>query len=407
LSELAVPSVLVDFPVGYGHLTVNGFEGRWLNVVEPGKDPPAAVEIDLRNVKYLDQEFLLYLVALVSGRERQKLGTLLALPTASHSLDFLRSWGLPEALATVTGRPFARLLTGESAARFSTVDSDLPRYVRAIDTPGGGREQLLPRSFFRITPINLVDHTPEEAASIVKSTHLDGHLQEVLNRHLYGRGEWWASEVMHEAVLNAGMHGGATKSFTSSQLMLGSPAEEARVPRELVMSIWDNGDSFAQTLQAAFRKHKSVWAPSFGLDDSEFRGMIEDKVTGTSGPLELSARVRSMPKQQELQILAAFFLGVTSLPLESGRASRPGRRLTRAALPRGAQEYGGAGLYLFRRTIIDSFRGSFMYASGPFRVRVHRKKDAKEYTATVLRLRESDPQVHGNLLIARVPLRTR
>ncbi len=391
--------------VGSGYVDIARLDSAWNEVIETRAQVQAEVLLDLSRATYVDQEVLLYLVALIDQRKRQRQPTSLALPSQDATVDFLRAWQLPEAIRAVTNRAFESFLDEHDRKIFSALQRVPSRYLQVVNVPGGGRETLLPASFFAITPVRLGD-SAQAAASLVRDAWLDEHVKGVLENHLGTYADRIGPNVLHEAVLNAASHPGAEFAYTSSQLDSHASPDGTKTRRELVLVIWDDGDSFVQTLLRAWRELGTVRSAAYGTVVDNFALSISDRRTGELRHLRLSSGDELSAASPEELMLSAFFLGVTCQPQESrteDEAEESYSRIPEDWLPTPVRTATGLGLHIMRKTVIDLFGGSIYYASGPFRMRVA-AGDAESYQARLTRLRDTDPQLKGNLLVARLNL---
>lgn len=389
-----------------GHVDIMQLEGVWNSAVDERRGQPPSALLDFSNASYLDQEVLPYLVGLLRHRVEQRQRTQLKLPGSQRLIDFLRAWHLPEAIETACNVEFESLLDPASRSEFAIQKRRPPKYV-VLATPGtGGLEELLPLSFFSLTPILLSDST--QAASLVRDRWLDAHLLSVLDLHLGGRANRLATNVLYEGILNAAMHPKACTAWTSAQI-LAKPRPTStpirRGERELVLTIWDDGNSFAETLSEAKKDFGTIVSGARGLDDDDFDVVVSDRRTGRSSRHHLDKEFAiDGLRRESLLTVAAFILGVTATPTRAGvemDADDPRRGL----LPPASLTHSGLGLHIIRKTVIDLFAGSIAYVSGSVRLSISSNNSMQgRYVANVTRRRVSDPILAGNLLVIRLRL---
>lgn len=389
-----------------GHVDVQRFDIAW-NAAVHGTGQPHEVLLDLGTVGYLDQESLLYLVGLLAYRQANGLKTLLRLPTSDATIDYLRAWNFPKAVRLATHAEFLDFLEPDSRKLYQATENQPSRYVEVVATDRGGRETLLPVSFFAATPVALED--PQEAATVVRDEWLNGHVVGVLERHLGHYADRIATCVLHEAVLNAATHPKASVALTSSQLLARPrPTAQPALPgeKELVISIWDNGLSIDHTLAAALKVHGTIASPAYGLVSEKFHVSVTDRRSRPqrpSPPITLTSTTdTSALGRRSLLLASAFFLGITSTPsvvLPNASAAAP------EEVPEAARRYTGLGLHAIRRTVCDLFSGSLLYASGNTRLTLVAGDARGEYIVNITRRNRSDAFVGGNLLVARMRLR--
>ena len=372
-----------------------------------GDDEPLV--IDLSSTTFLEHEALLFLVGVISERNGRGLQTLFDLPSVDKVIEFLSAWKFPQAIERVTNRSFESSLTERSLARYKKATAVPSRYLTMVSTPSGGREELLPRSFFALTPIILGDN-PTRAATIASAPWLNRHIVSVLDRYLEGFGSRVATEVIREAVLNAASHPHAAVGYTSAQVIRLSttPSESSSGPDALQISVWDDGRSFADTLENTLNSARSIKSPAFGIVVEHFRvSILENGVR--SRVIHLDSDASEIANDPEVLVVSSFMLGITSVP--SARDDRTNededahRYVPDEILPADAKPHGGLGLYLVRKMVIDQFRGTISYISGGHRLHLGPGVGPGDYIGVIHRLGDHDCRLKGNLLIATVPLR--
>jgi hypothetical protein len=377
------------------HIDIQSFDHALDSVAPLPDDKSSELVLDLRRVTYLDHECLLYLVGLISHRIRRKRRTVIWLPRSPTLLDFVRAWQLPAALETIMNSSFAILLNEQDKELYEKALRQPPRYLRVVESRSAGREGLLPVSYFAVTPIFIADGL--QAATIAKSHWLDSHVVEVLDRHLKGYGDRVASNVIHEAVLNACTHPRATIGFTSAQLL--AKPRPSRTPirrgeRELLVSIWDDGASFSDTLSAGLRSHGTIFSPAYGTVNEVF-----DVSLGQAAGRQLITSNAPLSDLTAKLAFAAFLLGVSSDP--AGFPQDPDEQSPVGGLSR----FSGRGLYTIRKTVIDQFNGEILYATGLLRVGISRSTaPTADYSIQMRTFAEGGPHLNGNLLACRMRL---
>jgi hypothetical protein len=322
--------------------------------------------------------------------------TAIELPEDDHVWQFMLAWNFPQFIATVTGQSFGEILTETSRARFESDKTQIPRYTKVIDLPGGGVSELLPTDHFQITPVELSDN-PFRAATIAQSPWLERHALAILDAYLDGQGGRVGSLVVLEAVLNAAMHPEATMAFTSSQIVLPSP-DEPSDRKTLQLAVWDDGLSLAATLRKRLDNGLPVTSPAFEAFQETFRVRLirsngrEEVRLLTSGSPELALDFPWLT-------VAAFMAGVTSLPDRPGEETGDGVRGADAGI-----NYPGMGLRYIRRNVLNLWNGRIRYWTNSYRLSMKATGDADNYAVTVqYRPRTSWP-LQGNLLYLDIPL---
>lgn len=359
------------------------------------------VLVDLRSVDHIAHETLMYLVGFFHQRTQRGQTTELTLPRTATAVDFLRSWGFPEALQRVTNNRFEYLLDADSRERYSGLPK-ISRYEKVIFTPDAGREALLPKTFFAITPLSIpletvpthVRTSPQRAASLERDRWLQAHVLNVLHYYLDYRGDEVATKVVYEAVLNAAHHPKASMGLVSSQLLRSRDGASFGEPRALEISIWDDGDSFAQTLGARLAKGLSIHAESFGRFSEEFDVRIFGAGGQANSTVKLDSKTRVSDTREEALTVAAFMLGVTSDP---ERGTSLGKELT-------DDEQAGSGLYFIRKTVVDKFGGRIRYMTGSSRLELRGAGQRGRYHVQVRNDPARAADIAGNLLVMTIPV---
>ena len=361
------------------------------------------VLVDLRNVDYLAHDTLMYLVGYFHQRAAQGLVTRLALPRRSTATDFLRAWNLPWALEMVTNDRFEFLLDPESRERFQSLP-EVSKYERVIFRPGGGCENLLPRSFFALTALSIpletawstVRTSPRRAASIERDRWLQAHILRVLDLYLSERGDQVGTRVVAEAVLNAARHPKASLGMISSQLIRARKGDKFQEPVAIEVAIWDNGDSFAKTLSERAVKGLPIQSEAFGAIDEEFNVQVLGAGGQAHETIELDSTWDGVGASQEKFMVAAFMLGVSSAP-------EKGTTVDDDVFLEGTSDPAGSGLYYIRRVVVDKFGGEIRYMSGRTRLTLTSGGSRGRYHGTI----QTSPafaDISGNLLVVTIPV---
>lgn len=376
-------------------------DGAWNGAVGQSDEVPEEVIVDLGEASYIAHECLPFMLGLIEHRVIAGLSTLINLPKKESTVDFLRAWGFPEAVKCITGRSLESFLTPASAQRYAIQILQPPKYSDVRTDPSGGRETVLPVTYFALTPISLSDDA-ETSASLVKAKWLEEHLLSVLGLHLGAHSDRVATHILYEGVLNAATHPNATVAYTSGQIALRN-----RIPSELAVTIWDNGDSFASTLKACIDSGRRIVSSAHGLMDERFDVHFADRPGEEPRRFQMNSKDLLNAKSEEELLLSAFFLGVTSaIELDVWDQTKADHLLyvPDVLLPDHARGYPGIGLHLIRKTVLDLFGGQLHYYSGGHRLLLESTRDPGSYVARLTKLRPSDPQISGNLLVAKLPL---
>lgn len=361
------------------------------------------VRVDLTTVVHMAHETLLYLVGFFYQRAARDQETSLKLPRSDTAVDFLRAWGLPDALERVTSERFVYLLDAESRQRFESLP-EVSRYERVIFTPDAGREALMPRTFFAITPLNIplqavpvhMRTSPQRAASLERDRWLQAHVLNVLHYYLGDRGDDVATRVVYEAVLNAAHHPKASLGLVSSQLVRSRARASFGEPEALEIAIWDNGDSFSKTLSDRLAQGLPIHAESFGRIDEEFDVRVLGAGGQASSRVQMDSKTRIADTSETALTVAAFMLGVTSNPDR-------GTTLSDELFP-GKPDPAGSGLYYIRRTVVDKFGGSIRYITGQSRMEIRGAGGRGRYHVQVRNGDHKAADIAGNLLVMTIPV---
>lgn len=355
---------------------------------------------------YLSHDSLLYLVSLFHHRNAQGLTTRLKLPRSDTATDFLRAWRLPEALESVTSNRFEYILDADSRERLHTLPS-YSRYEQVIFKPGGGRESLLPKTFFAITPLTIPQQSvaeflrtsPRRAASVERDRWLQAHILKVLDLYLSDRGDEIATRVVFEAVLNAAHHPKASQGMVSSQLVRARGPKGLELPHAIEIAIWDNGASFSQTLAERLLAGLPIHSEAFGVIDEEFDVEVRGGGGQAFSSVQLSSKTQVETTDAAALTVAAFMLGVTSAP-------ERGTTLNDDMFVGDKPDPAGSGLYYIRRTVVDKFGGTIRYMSGHTRMTLRSSGERGRYHAGI----HTDPNVcshiAGNLLVVTIPVQS-
>jgi hypothetical protein len=371
-------------------------DNSWAIFRETGALPSNPVVLDFRKMDYLDHETLLYIGALIRFRTIRNAKTFITLPPEGTVWDFLRAWQFPEFIEMVAERPFSKLLTAESRARYERDRHSFPRYAKVIDLPGGGVSELLPTDHFRITPIDLKEN-PLRAATIARAPWLEEHTIAILDAYLDGDGSRVGSLVVLEAVLNAAMHPEATMAFTSSQIVLPGP-DDYRTNKTLEIAVWDDGISLAQTLKKRLKQGLQITSTAFGEFDERFDVRLM-RSNGREEFRSLESNHESLHADFPWLTVAAFMAGVSSLPdrasAETGEGLRRGARSTHAP---------GMGLRYIRKNVLNLWGGTIRYWVGSYRFTMTATDDPDIYSVHAYYRPTDAWPLQGNLLFLDIPL---
>jgi hypothetical protein len=363
-----------------------------------------AIQFDLSRATYIAHDALIYLVGVIQYRAARGQLTKLVLPKDDRVLDFLRAWQFPEAVQEVTNLRFEDVIDESSRAKWPTLPA-VSRYERVIDKPDGGRETLLAKQFFALTALRVprtevAEHVRGAAwrtAALERDRWLQQQVVSVLGLYLRSRGDEVATNVIYEAVLNAARHPAATLGYVSSQLVRKRTKAEFGEPEAFEIAIWDNGRSYADTLDERIKSGGSIYGDAYGKEPESFDVAIMRGGAVEPYSLKLTHQDSGPPATRDALTVAAFMLGVTSRPDRANELPFDSESSDVLAEP-------GTGLYYVRKTVLDKFDGSIRYLSGDLRLSLSQGDGPGRYHALVHRSVEAFAPVAGNLLIARIPV---
>lgn len=379
-----------------GDFDIAAIDATWVR-----RRSPDHFEVDLSRSSYVSHASLLYLVAFARRRHVRDQPTRFKLPTSERAIDYLRAWKFPEAIELACETRFVDLIDAKSRARLAAMP-ERSRYEIVVVTPEGGRETMLPVHYFALTPIRISDPytpdalktSPERAATTERDRWLAVHLRALLDHYLGGFGDTVATRIVYEAVLNAASHSGARMGLASAQILKHRDGDDKGKPIALEIAIWDDGDTFIQTLQAQLDDEKPITSIAYGRFDEHFT----INLTTPDGPMpkiELDSRTTENETSPPALLISAFMLGITSSPDRPPTVDDFGR--IRHKDP-------GLGLYYVRRAAIDKFGGEIEYYAAQFHASIAAGEEKWHYEANVDYSPTGRAPIAGNLLIVRFPL---
>jgi hypothetical protein len=182
--------------------------------------------------------------------------------------------------------------------------------------------------------------------------------------------------------------------------------EEALDPlsKEFQLSIWDDGESYSETLRRALKHSLPIISADFGSEGVVFEIRIERTQDGyesleltDSSPPDFGAPLHDDPG---VLTCAAFMLGVSSDTVKSMYTAS-------STLPRARRRGAGVGLAVIRKAALDSHDGKIEYRSGSLRLQIKRHTGPRRYLFKVSVVPEGGWPIKGNLLTITVPLKER
>lgn len=402
---------------GLGHVDAQRIDSCWSEQVADAAAAGLPILIDLSEADYLNHDVLLYLVALVSKRNRNGEHTQFLFPDTRHRnsarrksalaiRDYLGTWKFDEALKYVSvDYPVHHYLHDSQKSYFE--EAGRPKYQR-FKKPGSATDSSVESSFFALTPLLSLSSSVDDEAFDREESFEDPEVEGVLERFLGARSALIKSMVVFEAVHNAGSHriGEApAKGLIGSQLMTYRRTEDIQgSDRQFVVSIWDDGPSFAETLQLALRNTGNIKSEAYGAISSIYQ--VKTNPRSTLRPYgQLTSEQLPLNEEEEALILSAFTLGITSRSGMVSKGKRSNAEIPHEWVPPHLQSGSGVGLYVLTKTAVDEFGGSVSYFSGSHRFEVRPSSEQDYDYQIVSRPRhEADPKLDGNLLVVRFNL---
>lgn len=362
--------------------------------------------IDLSVVVWVDLAAMPVLLASFASRSRMNRLTRIKLPNDDRILEFLEAWNFFECLYRWTGTDLERMLDPEGLRR-----------LRAVQKPEGNRYRtdLLPRYSLPLIEIPVDRSRPLHAAASERDRWLDGPVQSVLRKTIGADASKYVAWAVFEGIKNTAMHSDAKLVYTTAEY------QSSNLPgtsNEFTVCIWDNGESFADTLRQGLSLYESIVTPTYGrvaqelvIELSRTRGEKPDSLALRAGDgFTLRAKDGVPISEGELEkhlafTLAAFFLGVTSDPRPRLRDVASGDELVTLLTEKGlagADRHGGLGTYLILDTVVFACAGMVEYYSGPYHVTFTHTNIPDRYHTEVEAV-ATGSGAQGNLLVLRFP----
>ena len=357
------------------------------------QDQADSLHVDLSGAGYLEPPAVLFLLARLR-RHLQGSGDLsVALVDDSGQgadtvarLDALADTCFDRALDELVGVRFVTLLDDASKGHWRAAIERRGLREDWRSSPG----QRLPAEHSRIRAERRTARgfDPTIAADL-SLTWQDPIVEGVLDSLTRGRGRYIPTHVMHEAAMNGVRH--ANSDVLATLASAARPANGRNA--DFVCSIWDDGDSIADTLSVdgrhaePTRASSELFARELTVTEISEAG-TRDWVTGNQGAIE-----RDEPG---LLLLAATFPGITSRP-EEGSAVHPA-----ASAELGLDGLPGMGLFVLSTTVTEVLKGVVEIRSGHWNLTLSAGNGSRSLAARLERSSDAAPFL-GNLLTVRVP----
>jgi hypothetical protein len=397
--------------------------------------------IDLSDVTYVEIPTLQSIIALALSRQRQGLITLLRVPggeAGKRARDYLRRIEFPKAVSLALKTRFVNFVAPEDHHYFKGLGGDShslgfsfsprQRAWRRYQSEGTAPrvdEGLEAEEFFPFTTWCLPEYQEKgrvadealDAWSVQTVVSvLDKHLRvspeaadlsvNSTPRRWQSSGQYVASRIVFEAMINAIRHPGATYIQTSSLLNKYRPGiywEEAQ-KRHFTVTFWDDGASMYDTLKSAIHEGLSVRHHYPKRFETNYDLNLVDDNTGKQfSQIISSAETPQKDTPDHVLLLSTIFPGVTRDVTGKGHRVHPELAISEPEL---ATQ--GMGLFALVRTAVDLFGGSIAARSGSYFMSIKagsKKQTMVRYQVKIVKKRSSSPPFLGNMLTVRLPLR--
>lgn len=185
---------------------------------------PSRMRLDLSDCRFVEVTSLMWMLAILSLRERGGVPTEVIMPREKAVRDFMRVWEFPEAVRYVLGRPFTEILSEQDRGQYDREEKDpIDRlaYAGKVLDVDGIEQRLLSEGFFNFmtfTPRR--EKAPSRLADNENSRWREDRILSVLDKHLTisgtTSGTTVSSHIVHEAMMNALRHPNCRLIQTSS-----------------------------------------------------------------------------------------------------------------------------------------------------------------------------------------------
>ncbi|WP_290055884.1 hypothetical protein [Amycolatopsis solani] len=387
-------------------MSVEANAGEWLRVRLPEEIDTASVsatvarlaaarqegplDLDLADATAVDIAGLTVLLSVLDERSAARQETLISLPRNPAMTDFLLECAFSSAAAMVSRSQFGTLRWADGALPIR----DQVRLLRPVPSrpSGNAYERLRDERFFGFLTYSF--QADPQIASIVAtewSRWRGPVVLSFLDTELSNRGAEVARVLIYELLTNAVLHPGGDLLTVGSWVT----ETESGDPEQLVISLWDNGDSMVRTLRTGLSANQPIRVAEAAVDDA----FTVEPANWDPRWATYTARWTPGPgATDEELLLASVFPGISHRTTKT-----PPKSLTRTReLP---QEYGLHALY---RCAIDLFGGSLEIRTGNQQLNLagapqQPRRGPRRYRAHLAHV--AGQPFHGNLLTVRLPLR--
>ena len=209
---LLEPTQAADITVvAFPRSAIIGVVEKLLKSILARTPAPPKLELSFAESEFIEVASLIFIIAIITGRCRRGLETIIELPRTKRTRDFLRLWGFPEALSKTTGLNFRDVASKQEDRRYfgenETIGSH--SYAGAYRVDDDGVRRLTRGKFFSLQTYAM---TQRNGANVVveESDRWNSALvKAVLSKHLSGPNSYLSSRIAYESMTNAIRHSSA------------------------------------------------------------------------------------------------------------------------------------------------------------------------------------------------------
>lgn len=397
---------------------------------------------DFSKAAFIDITALAVCISTLVQRKESSLQTFLAFPESKRVRDFLKVWRFPEAVQGATKLPFEIFLLEEDHRYLVENQETFAGRGTALDAlefdADWKSEMITRRNFFEFTTFALetgdaiVADGPFASVPRKESRRWTGPLiEQVLSKHLGSNSprDDVGRVVIYEAVSNAVRHPHAKVIQVVSKFNRKIKYKETisitdeskqdnyiskRLEGSLGISIWDDGESIANTLQELVQQGKPIQhfkLPSYMCEKIH----VLIKTFDEEKKRVLVVKQSECPTKEATEpriLLSSLFPGISRTVSESVPKPEP--------YVEGEEPFEeewlfhaspGMGLYSLVRTALDQYQGTLRIRSGHCRLWMAVAHDAYRiehnvrYKCRITLYPESYPPFRGNLITIQLPIR--
>jgi hypothetical protein len=387
-------------------MTVEASSSEWLRIRLPERidtastsailakltpaEQDARLDLDLADATTIDITGLMTILSALNERSAARRETLISLPSDPAVTDFLLECAFPSAAAMVSRSQFGTLHWADGALPVR----DQVRFLRPVPSRASGTayERLRDERFFSF--LTYFFQAEPQISSVVATEWARWRgpvVLSFLDTVLKHSGAEVARVVIYELLTNAVLHPGG------DLLTIGSWVENtgAGHAKELVISVWDNGNSMVRPLRASLSAGRPIRLTEAAVDDTF---VIEASAWRPRWAKYSAQWTPEADANDEELLLASVFPGISHRPAKAPPSLIPRTR----EVP---QEYGLHALY---RCVADLFGGSLEIRTGNQQLNLvsvphQRRRGPRRYRAHISHV--AGQPFHGNLLSVRLPLR--